>query len=74
MRCRICETVHKNTKRHELWFEKQVCRTCGSLFELFCWNDNRLLNYWKGGVQEKLSDWIISEGDDYGFNLEDFFK
>ena len=50
MRCRICEIVHKNTKRHELWFEKQVCRTCGSLFELFCWNDNRLLNYWKGGV------------------------
>jgi len=50
MRCKICESVHKNTNRHELWIERQVCRACAGLFELFSWNDNRLIDYWKGGV------------------------
>jgi len=50
MRCRICDTVHKNTTRHGLWIEKQVCRMCANFLEFFSWNDSRLLDYWKGGV------------------------
>ena len=47
MRCKVCEIPHKNTSRHELWIERQMCRLCGNLLELFSWNGNYLQEYWK---------------------------
>ncbi len=47
MRCRVCGIPHKNTSRHELWIERQMCRLCGNLLELFSWNGNYLQEYWK---------------------------
>jgi len=53
MKCRICSIPHKNTNRHELWRESQVCRICSGLLEFFSWNNNFLHAYWKtkGGVK-----------------------
>jgi len=47
MRCRICDLVHKNTKRHKSWISYQVCRTCLFLLEIFSWNNNFLKEHWE---------------------------
>jgi len=47
MRCKICGLPHKNISRHELWIERQVCRICAYLIEIFSWNNNYLQQYWK---------------------------
>ena len=47
LRCKICEFPHKNTARCALWLERQVCRICGNLLELFSWNGNYLKDYWE---------------------------
>ena len=49
MRCKICEIPHKNTAKYDLWLEHKVCRVCGSLFDLFSWNGNYLVEYWRSG-------------------------
>ena len=53
MRCRICSVPHKNTKRHYLWTEKQVCRICAGLLDVFSLNHNILKEYWNDLVGEK---------------------
>jgi len=47
MRCKLCDYVHKNTGRHEIWVEKQVCRVCSYILEIFALNNNRLQEYWE---------------------------
>lgn len=47
MRCKICQLPHKNTSRHELWAEFQVCRGCSFILEVFSWNGKNLNEYWK---------------------------
>ncbi len=49
MRCKICNIPHKNTGRHQLWLEQQICRLCGNLCEYFSWNGNYLQEYWRFG-------------------------
>ena len=50
MRCKICQTSHKNTGRFQSW-EEQVCRFCGSICDSICdyfsWNGNYLYEYWR---------------------------
>jgi len=46
MRCKICQIPHKNTGRHRLWEDQQVCRTCGDICEFFTWNGSYLQEYW----------------------------
>ncbi len=45
MRCKICQLPHKNTSRHELWVEFQVCRECSFILEVFSWNGANLSEY-----------------------------
>lgn len=47
MRCKICDISHKNTSKHDLWLENQVCRICGHIMDLFTWNGNNLKEYWR---------------------------
>jgi len=53
MRCRICAIRHKNTQRHKLWIEEQVCRVCANVLEFFSFNDNRLKEYWIDSLERK---------------------
>jgi len=46
MRCRICSKPQKNTRRHESWVEKQLCRICSQTVELFSWNGSYISEYW----------------------------
>lgn len=47
MRCKVCETPHKNIGKSPLWLEFQVCRQCSYLFDIFSWNANYLQEYWE---------------------------
>lgn len=47
MRCKLCNSTHKNTSKHQSWFEYQVCRTCSYVLDVFSWNSNYLKEYWE---------------------------
>jgi len=53
MRCRICSISRKNSSRHTLWVEKQICRVCANVLEFFSFNDNRLKEYWIDSLERK---------------------
>ena len=46
MRCKICQTPHKNTSRFQLWEDQQVCRLCSNVCDYFSWNGSYLQEYW----------------------------
>ena len=46
MRCKLCETPHKNRGKSPLWLEFQVCRACSYVLDVFSWNANYLKEYW----------------------------
>jgi len=46
MRCRICNSPHKNIGSKRNWIEFQLCRVCSQLIEYFSFNSNYLKEYW----------------------------
>jgi len=50
MKCRICDSNHKNTSRYQLWLEHKMCRACYYMIEIFSRNGNYLKEYWEDDI------------------------